>query len=312
MDTYAIIPIIILILVISIAIFLVFRPHTTLPSINVNGPFDLSTTQSVIPMTLDNNGFLKQSGGTFQCFIYMDNLAKTGEVSTCGTERNQPSCGSGLYDTCPCSSVNDCGNCGHPGYRHLFSLYGVYTLEMMNAPDASRQNSVACQLTIRTTDMKTSFIETIPLPPLPVQKWAMITITKEGRQISIYYNDELVSSSKTMNLPTNTNVGGYVANAGAPGLSGSIGLFYLAATTATSADIAAIYTHSTDTRGSPNSIEAKPTEVSMAVQFQQSSPILGSSFSLPQVGKVGLVPILGGDGKGSQVSPLYDVRSSYA
>lgn len=301
-----------LIIFTGITIFVIFRPRDKLPAISVNGPFDLSTTKSIIPMSLENNGFLKQNGATFQCFVYMDNLTKTGEVSTCGTERNQPSCSSGLYDTCQCSSLNDCGNCAHPGYRQLFSLYGVYNLEIMNVPDASRQNSVACQLTIRTTDTKNSFIETIPLPPLPVQKWAMITITKEGRQISIYYNDQLVSSSKTINLPTTTNVGGYIANAGAVGLSGSIGLLHLSTSIARGQEIASMYTFSTDTRGSPNSIQVKPTAASMAVQFQQSSPILSSGFSLPQIGNVGPVPILGGDGNGSQVSPLYDVRSSYA
>jgi len=311
-QTYKIIFMVFLIILVSILIFALFRPGSKPTSLIVNGPFDLGSSQSIVPMSLDNTGFLKQGDGTFQCFVYMDNLAKTGEVNTCGIQPNQPSCASGLYGECQCSNINDCGNCAHPGYRELFSLYGVYKLEILNIPDASRQNAVSCQLVIRTTDAANTFIETISLPPLPVQKWVMISITKEGREMNIYFNDALVSSSKTINLPTATNIGGYVANAGASGLSGSIGLIYLSTEKLSSSKISSLYTYSTDTRGSPKSIETKSTGFSMATQFLQSSPILSNSFSLPQFNNVQPIPIMGGDGAGSQVSPLYNVRSSYA
>ena len=311
-NVYRIVGLVVVIIFISVTIFVLFKPKQALQSISVNGPFDLSKSQSIIPMSLDNNGFLKGGGGTFQCFVYMDSLARTGEVNTCGIQPNQPSCASGLYGECPCSNMNDCGNCDHPGYREIFSLYGVYRLEVMNVPDAGRQNAVSTQLIVRTTDSTTAYIETISLPPLPAQKWTMISVTRSGRQISVYYDDGIVSSSKLLNLPVETNAGGYISRSGAPGLSGTIGLIYLTEEVMTTTAIGSKYTYMTDTRGAPINIESKTTDFSAATQFYQSSPLLSNVFDLPKMNNIDPIPVLGGDGPSTQVSTLYNVRSSYS
>jgi hypothetical protein len=312
MNIYAIVGLVVVVIFISISIFVLFKPKAAIQNISVNGPFDLSKSQSIIPMSLDNNGFLKGGAGTFQCFVYMDSLARTGEVNTCGIQPNQPSCASGLYGECPCSNMNDCGNCNHPGYREIFSLYGVYRLEVMNVPDAGRQNAVSAQLIIRTTDTTRAYIETISLPPLPAQKWTMISITRSGRQISIYYDDRIVSSSKLLNLPVETNIGGYISRAGASGLSGTIGLIYLSEEVMPTSIIGSKYTNITDTRGAPINIESKMTDFSAVTQFYQSSPLLSNLFALPRMSNIDPIPVLGGNGPSTSISPLYNVQSSYA
>ena len=311
-NIYAIVGLVVVVIFVSVTIFVLFKPKAALQNISVNGPFDLSKSQSIVPMSLDNNGFLKNGAGTFQCFVYMDSLTRTGEVNTCGIQPNQPSCTSGLYGECPCSNVNDCGNCDHPGYREIFSLYGVYRFEVMNVPDAGRQNAVSAQLIVRTTDTTRAYIETISLPPLPAQKWTLISVTRTGREITIYYDDGIVSSSKLLNLPVETNAGGYISRAGASGLSGTIGLIYLTEEVMKTPAIAAKYTNMTDTRGAPINIESKMGDFSAATQFYQSSPLLSNLFSFPRMSNIDPIPVLGGGGPGTQVSPLYNVRSSYA
>jgi hypothetical protein len=312
MNIYAIVGLAVVVIFVSVTIFVLFKPKVALQSISVNGPFDLSKSQSIIPMSLDNNGFLKGGAGTFQCFVYMDSLARTGQVNTCGIQPNQPSCASGLYGECPCSNMNDCGNCDHPGYREIVSLYGVYRLEVMNVPDAGRQNAVSTQLIVRTMDTTKAYIETISLPPLPVQKWIMISVTRSGREISIYYDDRIVSSSKLLNLPVETNAGGYISRAGASGLSGTIGLIYLSEEVMATNVIASKYTNITDTRGAPINIESKTTDFSAATQFYQSSPLLSNLFAFPRMSNIDPIPVLGGNGPSTSVSPLYNVQSSYS
>lgn len=312
LNVYGIIGFVVVVIFISVTIFILFKPKKPLQSISVSGPFDLSKSQSIIPMSLDNNGFLKGGTGTFQCFVYMDSLTRTGEVNTCGIQPNQPSCSSGLYEECPCSNINDCKNCDHPGYREIFSLYGAYRFEVMNVPDAGRQNAVSSQLIVRTTDTTRAYIETIPLPPLSAQKWTMISITRSGREINIYYNDGLVSSSKLLNLPVETNVGGYIARSGASGLSGTIGLIYLTEEVLTTTMIGSKYTFMTDTRGTPINIQSKMTDFTSATQFYQSSPLLSNSFAFPRMNSIDPIPVLGGHGASTQISPIYNVQSSYA
>ena len=248
------------VVVFSIFLYFVFRPAVS-QQVLVRGPLQISSSSEAIALTGFSSinvstAFLNDGQGTFQCFIYLDQLSKTGEHVDCGNSMNQPSCDTGLYTICNCNTRVDCTNCAHTGYRKVFSLYGVYTLEIMNVPDASRQNSVAVQLTVRTntedaSGVALSTIETISLPPLPQQKWTMITISREGRRLDIYYNNEIISSSKTINMITVANVNGSPAMIGDLGLSGQIGLLSFFPNRFSVQDVSNSYTQNTDTRGSP-------------------------------------------------------------
>ena len=97
------------------------------------------------------------------------------------------------------------------------------------------------------------YIETIPLPALPVQKWVMITIARDGRQFDIYYNDALVRSQKTMFMPiakaTQTNLTGIVS--GSDGLGGYMANISVHPTRTTVLTVEQDYKILADTRGAP-------------------------------------------------------------
>lgn len=296
-----IIPMVLGIIIISIFLYFTLRPSTAQQTFAI-GPYKLSSKSVAIASTAfssidTSTAFLKDGQGTFQCFVYLDQLSKTGEHVDCGQDMNQPSCETGLYNACTCTTPNDCTNCVHSGYKHLVSLYGVYTLEIMNVPDASRPNSVAVQLAIRTNtentkEEKVSQIETIPLPPLSQQKWTMITISREGRRIDVYYNNEMVSSSKTTNMICVSNVNGSPVMIGDSGLSGQIGVLSFFLNRFSIQDVSTAYARNTDTRGSPLQIATdKDTFTQSFSPGADTFSILhrlcldGSCLTLPRVGQ---------------------------
>ena len=270
--------------------------NITVPNITVVGPFLLNKQQSVIQAssfstTIASQYFLREGTGTFQAYLYLDSLTQTGSVSDCGTRSNQPSCSSGLYDPCKCNSLVDCTNCSHNGYKNLISLYGVYNLEVLPFPDASRQNTVSTQIAVNTKSADETFVETIPLPPIPLQKWVFLTISKSGRRIDVYYNDSLVSSTTMLNMITTLNPSGTIVQAGNPTLSGSIGLLSITGHTTTIGEVASIYSQTSDTRGSPNQFSISLTSQLNQVNTNAAPGILsslcldGSCLYLPRVGQ---------------------------
>jgi hypothetical protein len=284
-------------IIICIFIFFSFNgTPITIPNVTVVGPFSLNKQQSIIQTssfstTVGSQYFLKEGTGTFQTYVYLDSLTQTGSVSDCGIRSNQPSCSSGLYDPCACKSLIDCTNCIHNGYKNLISLYGVYNLEVLPFPDASRQNTVSAQLAVNTQTADEAFIETIPLPPIPLQKWVFLTISKTGRRIDVYYNDSLVSSTTMLNMITTMNPSGTVVQAGDPTLSGSIGLSSIAGRSITIGEVASIYSQTSDTRGSPNQFSISLTSQLNQINTKAAPGILsslcldGSCLYLPRVGQ---------------------------
>jgi len=288
---------IIIFIIICIFVYLSFNGASiTIPNVTVVGPFPLNVKQSIIQTssfstTIASQYFLKEGAGTFQTYLYLDSLTQTGSVSDCGTRSNQPSCSSGLYDPCKCNTLIDCTNCAHNGYKNLISLYGVYNLEVLPFPDASRQNTVSAQLAVNTQNADEAFVETIPLPPIPLQKWVFLTISKAGRRIDIYYNDSLVSSTTMLSMITTNNPSGTVVQAGDPTLSGSIGLSSITGRSTTIGEVASIYSQTSDTRGSPNQFSISLTSQLNQVNKNAAPGILsslcldGSCLYLPRVGQ---------------------------
>ena len=296
-----IIPIVVGIVVISVLLYFILRPSTA-EQPTVVGPLQLSSksiaiSQSGFSSINSSVAFLTDGEGTFQCFVYLDQLSKTGEHIDCGQNTNQPSCDTGLYNACTCRTSIDCTNCLHSGYKQLLSLYGVYSLEVMNVPDASRPNSVAVQLAIRTntedlSGEKISQIETIPLPPLSQQKWTMITISREGRRVDVYYNNMIVSSTKTTNMICVANVNGSPVTIGDSGLSGQIGILSFFLNRLSIQDISSGYAKNTDTRGNPIQISTDKAQFTQTFSSGVNTNSLlhrlcldGSCLSLPQVGQ---------------------------
>lgn len=318
--------------IVLFALYIAFKATPTpASSVLVDGPFSLSSKTAVIKtdsflVPAASLNFLKNGTGTFQGYIYLDSLSQTGSLSTCGALSNQPSCTSGLYDPCACRNLIDCTNCSHDGYKSIISLYGVYTLEILPFPDASRQNTVSAQLSIQTQTADETFIETIALPPIPLQKWVMFTMSKSGRRIDIYYNSSLVSSSTLLNMISTLQPSGSIVQAGSHGLSGNIGQLSMNDSVATIGSVATQYSQTSDTRGAPVKFAASLNSYTNKITPVNSSGLLsrlcldGSCLHLPRVGNTNpslsqFTDSLGGLSNTSRVSivsPAFSVQTQYA
>ena len=283
-----------LILAIAVIFLYVFKGQATASAVEFDGPYPLTKRGSILTgsdfsSTAAANNFLTSGGASFQFFLYLDTLTKTGEVGGCGGQPNLPSCDSGLYAVRDCSGVANCDNCAHPGYKQLVSLYGVYRLEILNVPDASRQNAVSTQLAVVTTSTGSSgqaeaHIETVPLPPLPLQKWVMVTIAHDGRRIDMYYNDRLVSSANMLNMISTKSYDLTYVNAGDSGLTGSIAMLKFYTSRLSVPEVAGIYINSVDTRGSPNSVITERAVLSTNLTKIDSGSLLSRLPSVPTFG----------------------------
>lgn len=284
-------------ILLAVILYFILRPIQTSTTMK-SGPFKLSSKQNVLEASDFSsqalaNSFAKDGQGSFQCFLMLDALSRTGEHVDCGVGANTPNCESGMYPVCTCDTINDCRNCKHNGYQKVFTIHGIYTLEVMNVPDASRPNGVAAQLTVRTSNdtngVQVTQVETISLPPIDRQKWVMITIAREGRRIDIYYNNSLVLSSKLLNV-ISTITNGTPLIVGDPLLSGQIGGLIFLPDRQSINDVSETYANSTNTRGDPTifittansltyDVAARPPN-SLAARFCLD----GSCLSFPKLG----------------------------
>ena len=322
---------VLLLVAVFIATYLFTKQISTI-SLVKNGPFTLTSptsavTSSDFPSITAANQFLKNGTGTFQCFVYLDSLSKSGGAVGCG-QPGSPQC-SGLFDPCKCATTSDCTNCAHNGYNTLVALYGVYKLEVLTAPDASRPSSVLAQLAVQTSSTVgstvTNYIETIPLPPLSLQKWTMITIAKEGRRIDIYYNDHLVSSSSMQNMIVVTGDGTIVMT-GDIGLSGTMGVVRFDTGRLPVTAVSALYSKLADTRGAPMAIQmdvrgataaASSNSTAWYEQIVKALCLDGSCLTAPKIQAPTLGDVLSTNPNIPTItvqapSPIYAVTTEYA
>jgi hypothetical protein len=287
-------------ILLGVILYYILRPATPSTTTTKVGPISLSSKSNALNVSdfasrAIAESFYKEGQGSFQCFIMLDSLARTGTHVDCGRSSNSPNCDTGLYPACTCNTVNDCTNCKHEGYQHVFTIHGIYTLEVMNVPDASRPNAIAAQLTVRTTTDNTNGaqitqVETINLPPIDHQKWVMITIAKEGRRIDIYYNNSLVSSTKLESV-ISTISNDIPLIVGDPILSGQIGALTFLPYRQSINDVSSTYAKSTNTRGDPTAFITTSTALTYNVATRPSNSIVsrlcldGSCLSFPQLGQ---------------------------
>jgi hypothetical protein len=316
---------------IAVAIIYIFKKNVP-PTTFFKGPFFLSKNESIVEASdfssLDESTrFLTAGNGSFQAFVYLDTLSKTGTYIGCGTDSNKPNCDSGLYGVCTCTSISNCDNCKHDGYKNVVSLYGVYRLEILNVPDASRQNAVSTQLVVKTTSPTSSgvnsiFVETIALPPLPMQKWVMITITNDGRRVVVYYNDGMVSSSTLENTIYTKSFDLTYVKAGDDSLSGTIGLLRFYSNSLSTSQVSSMYASLVDTRGSPIELSTDASKITAAISVPTAGSLLSRlsidglrapSVTIPQISDaLSVADIYGNSSQRGSISALYTLNSPYA
>jgi hypothetical protein len=268
-----------LIILIFTFLILVFIPIPfTGRNVQDSNNYPLNTKKKIFSSSV----FQDKESCSFQGFFYLESLQKTGIATPCTTSASdptRPNCNTGRYSVCECTGAN-CSGCVHKGFIPMININDAIVLEALGAPDASRQGKASVQLTIKTQSSgdtldnsggtplnpvkyakdsagnKTSdsnsyiYIETFVLPPLPFQKWTMITINREGRRFDIYYNSTLVLSKyATANVyPVTATKDISVGNSALNGVSG---FFSIYDTIQSARQVEGQYVSLTTTKGSP-------------------------------------------------------------
>jgi hypothetical protein len=304
-----------LVLLVIVILFYVAPKFVASVPTNAQGPFSLVTQTAVLDET-SSKLFYSDSEGTFSAFVYLAPMNRTGAQALCGTKPNQASCSDGTFAPCACEAASgDCSKCGHDGYKSVFNISGMTGLEVLTAPDASRQGKSMTQLIVKTEGASLSssssasqkYIETLTLPPIPLQKWTMVTVAREGRRFDVYYNDVLVLSQKTMSMPvsniSSSNFSGITS--GSNGMAGQLALGNIYSYRMNAQEVSAAYAAVTDTRGRPyiNSmtpLSADPSGLNPGVQSSgvnmSSVSLCPGCFSAPAI---------------KPASPLYDWSTPY-
>jgi len=273
------------VIVLALFLYTLFRPMSSL-NITKSGPYSITGKVSVILATDSPDSskfFLNHADEAIQVFVYLDGNMRMGQTVDSGS--GGPHQDTGMYGACRCTSAADCTNCDHKGYKKLLNIQDTFVLEVLKAPDASRQNSVSTQLYVKTLNNSTYAVETFPLPPLPEQKWTMITISKQGRQVFVYYNSTLVLSKKAMHNFSTTQPTCAPVQVGDTTLSGNVAMVTYFSAHQSMQDVAARYQKMVDTRGNPISAQAVPTSSSYKIvdaksyNFIRALCLDGSCFS---------------------------------
>jgi hypothetical protein len=173
MELSTIVTIVFVLIIVSIpVVYSVLRDKrlTVTSSLSPNtGALDKPT--AVGTSTDVRNNFINPSSATFTCYVYISSHTRGG------------------------SSI---------------SLFTMGTDFKINIIPAGASHEESCELVINTQRPPTSPTETIATKQpeifkfqrIPTQKWVLFTITKEGRRFTVYYNDAVVASFRTLYYPS--------------------------------------------------------------------------------------------------------------
>jgi len=172
-----------------------------------------------------------------------------------GATTFDPACPGYDFATCMCEGTS-CAKCLAPteNNSYLTKLLSVGSvLELWSAGYTSSNDKpfVPTILKVKTAkDGTQSYIESISLPALPLQRWTVVTLVKEGRRFDIYYGAKLVTTKVLDYYPvppgsTDAWIGG------AKGWKGQLGFFSVKPKSLTSEEVAADVASVVDTQGVP-------------------------------------------------------------
>lgn len=269
-------------ILLGIIVIFYFSP-SYVPKLNAmaSGPYALNTAvPTEVIVQKDAALFTKTDAGAFSAFVYLNPVNRTATYANSGSSSN----GSNGDTLCTCVGPSDCGACKHAQYKTVFTISDIVYLEVLVAPDASRQGRAMAQIVVKTHGPTNStYLETFVLPPLDIQKWTYITISREGRRIDIYYNNRIVLSTKTRYYFVKPAATANITS-GSDGLDGQLLIANVYNYRLSTKDVSEKYAQYADTRGQP---------------FFSSS---NNPMSLSDVG--GLVPLYGSTLFSSAVSYL--------
>lgn len=281
--------IILLLVIAGIVAFIVF--YAAKPSVVDKGKkklFDLSVSQQVVdrsPETIWKEGPCALRFGIFvqQAPRTLAKLDCISPPSNTTPTAFQPSCSDSDFKKCQCAGL-DCSRCSLEDdsssyYSKLVSFGQMIEVWAAGYAAESDKPLVPALLKIKTGQgAGQRNVESVPLPAIPLQRWTIITIVKEGRRFDVFYGAKLVSSKLLEFTPiTNESAPGWFA--GNPKWKGKIGFFNIVSGSWSTSDVEADVSSIVNRRGIPFYTEAITFE-----DLDLTSPcIFGGCGTLPQV-----------------------------
>ena len=149
-------------------IFLVFYKRLAAASSPASdGPFQLDTKPQIGTSDMTKTLLNATNTGTITAYVYPLQPQKTGTVVMCNPSGSanpgEPECSTGQYAMCRCVD-SDCSKCVHSGYVNVLNISNVIRVEVLAAPDASRQQAAGAQLVVRTVGMASPVLSACPVP----------------------------------------------------------------------------------------------------------------------------------------------------
>ena len=174
---------------------------------------------------------------------------------TGGATTFDPTCPGYEFQTCTCVGQN-CSTCtqstaGNSYLTKLVWLSNVIELWSAGYTSSNDKPFVPAILKVKTAkDSTQSYIESVSLPAIPLQRWTVVTIVKEGRRFDVYYGTKLVASKVLDHYPIPPgSADAWIG--GAMGWKGSVGYFSVKSASMTTEDVAADVASVVDTQGVP-------------------------------------------------------------
>jgi hypothetical protein len=222
---------------------------------------------------------------TLRFAIYIEAAPKTIAKVDCintATPLTQfgPSCTDYTFKTCKCNGAS-CTGCAITSPYLSKILYTGDALELWASGYTSGNDKplVPALLKIKTaTDATQHFVESLSLPAIPLQRWTVVTIVKEGRRIDVYYGQKAVASKLCDNLPLSAASDGWKAG-GMNGWKGQIGLFTGSMKAKTQDDINADVEALVNTRGIPFYLD----QINFSFDLTMPECMFGGCNKLPEV-----------------------------
>ena len=244
----------------------IFVAYLIISFVNVNKPsyqgksamYDLSKREQPVLSTSDFTW--SESPCSIRFAIFVKNAPRTLSKVDCiptsdNTIKFSPNCTDYSFKTCACSAA-ECSRCAlddtNSGYlSKLLQLGDNIQLWASGYTSQNDKPYVPALLKIRTgTSPSQHFIESISLPALPLQKWTIITIVKEGRRFDVYYGAKLQTSKLSDKIPISPD-NSQQWMAGNSAWKGEIGLFMGFNKAQNAKDVLADVEKLVDTRGIP-------------------------------------------------------------
>ncbi len=219
-------------------------------------PTSEDTKMAILSNGLETYKMKSLSSFTVSIFIKVNYIPRTGTFIDCDTDLSTQSggydCKNAKFPKCKLTGSTNNTDCKRQGYRYLFRIGNAIRLELLETQNPQRPGMARAQLSVQTQQLGQApilWMETFSLPEFPLQKWIMLTIVRKGNVYSVYYNDRVVGSFKTENVPYINTTKVQLGDSSV--IKGSAVYLTVYETSLSSMDITSKYTKYTDTNGQP-------------------------------------------------------------